>query len=134
MTTITRTLQTLVQRGILYITVKKKGRSDTIEAANVTPFGFESNPIKNMVAIYSDTETLGDSLILGYVNKNLAAQLGESRMFSMDANGNLKMQVWCKNDGTLLLGGNADNSVRYSPLNSGLQDFKDKVNTELGKI
>lgn len=128
MTTITRTLQTLVQRGRLFITVRKKGLSDTVEAANITPFGFESNPIKDMVAIYSDTETLGDSVILGYVNKNLAAQLGESRMFSTDADGNLKMFVWCKNDGKLQLGGTAHHLATFEDLKSGFDTLKSDLN------
>lgn len=110
------------------------GKSDVRTAYDASPYGFDGNPIKNMRAIYSETGTVGEQVIIGYINKNLLAAPGESRMFSTDDSGNLKMFIWLKKDGTMQLGGAADNAVRYAALNTALQAEKDLINIELTKI
>lgn len=87
-----------------------------------------------MVAIYAETGTKGNEVIIGYINKNQIADVGEFRTFSTDADGAVKFYIHQKNDGTCLLGGDADNAVRYQKLDDGLQQFKNLITAELVKI
>lgn len=98
------------------------------------PFGVDSNPIKNMTAIYAETSNDSESVIIGYINENQLAQSGETRLFSVDSNGALKSYVWLKNNGDIELNGNNYSSVRFEPLNVGLNSEKDLINAELVKI
>lgn len=100
----------------------------------ISDFGDDSSPLKDMIAIYGTTDESGDSIILGYINKNQIAQPGEKRIFSLKEDGSLSFSVHLRNNGTLEIGGNNDNAVRYNPLNSGLQSEKELINAELVKI
>ena len=99
-----------------------------------SPFGVDSNPLKDMVALYAPTGEKGETTIIGYLNKNQLAGIGENRLFSLKENGDLATYIWMKNDETMEIGGDSDNMVRYAPLNSGVQQFKSDVNIELVKI
>jgi hypothetical protein len=87
-----------------------------------------------MVAIYSETGEKGKTIIVGYINKNQLADVGETRLYSTDETGLLKTYCWLKNDGSIELGGNTNNLVRYIPLNAGLQAEVNLINAELVKI
>ena len=69
-----------------------------------------------------------------YIQKNQIAQQGEARLFSLDSNGLLKAEIFCKADGTIILNGGGFNSVRYENLNNELQKLKNDINTELLKV
>ena len=98
------------------------------------PFGLDSSPLENYTAIYAETANVGESLIIGYIQKKQLANPGESRLFSLDSNGVLKAEIFCKSDGTIILNGGGFNSVRYENLNSELQQLKTDMNTELLKV
>jgi hypothetical protein len=110
------------------------GKSDTQTPLEVAPYGTDANPIKGMVAIYGSTQVQGQNVVIGYINKEQLAAVGEHRIYSTDSDGGLKFFVWLKNDGTCELGGDADNAVRYSPLSSELTTFKNAIQAELVKI
>lgn len=110
------------------------GKDDVIERPEIGPYGIDSNPIKGMAALYSETSEKGKGVIIGYINKNLKAEPGEIRTFSTDETGTLQFYIWQKKDGTAELGGNTDNLVRYSPLYSGLADFITSLKVELASI
>jgi hypothetical protein len=103
------------------------GKSDVQTSLEAMPFGIDSNPIKDLVAVYSATEEKGKTVIIGYVNRNQLAGIGETRLFSTDGNGVLKTYIHLKNDGTQEIGGNADNLVRYSVLKSEYDKTKDAL-------
>jgi len=103
-------------------------------ASESMPFGIDSNPIADMIAIHSTTSNNAESVIIGYINKNQIAGVGESRLYSLNANGVLKAFVYCKNDGILLLNGDTYSGVRYEPLNTGLGNQNTLINAELLKI
>ena len=117
-----------------FIKVLRKGKSDVQTPMEAAPFGIDSNPIKDMIAVYGQTEEKGKTVIIGYVDKNKLAASGETRLYSTDNNGGLKTYVWLKNDGTMEIGGNTKHMVRYEELNTALQNFKTLMQTELGKI
>lgn len=100
----------------------------------VQPFGEDSNPIKNMVAIFEETDTDGNPIIIGYLSPNALAAVGERRMYSVDGSGSEKAFIWLKNDGNIELNGSGDNVVRFTPLERGLMQMVQKFNLELTKI
>lgn len=127
-------ISTFVQETKRKVKVYLTGLINVQSAHQVSPYGVDSNPIADMKAIYGQTEVNGRPVIIGYINKNVLADEGEIRLFSTDSAGALKMYVWLTNDGLLELGGDSHNLVRYTPLNSGLQDLKTAINAELTKI
>ena len=48
--------------------------------------------------------------------------------------GSLSIDIFLKTDGSLEIGGNVDNMIRYGPLNTALQSHNAAINMELGKI
>lgn len=106
----------------------------TKTADEVGPFGIDSNPLKDMTAIYAETSNNSESVIIGYINKNQIAGIGETRLYSLDENAAVKSFIWLKNDGTIELNGNTYSSVRYEPLESGINAKDNLINIELGKI
>lgn len=110
------------------------GLSDTRTSLEAAPYGIDSNPVKDMIAIYLQTGVKGKDVVVGYINKNQVAEIGESRIYSTDSSGTLKFSIHLKNDGTCEVGGSSHNLVRYTPLNDGLQDFVTFVNQQLGLI
>lgn len=98
------------------------------------PFGDDSNPIKDMTAIIAETGVSGETVILGYINTEQIAEVGEKRIFSMKETGRLSTYIHLKNDETMELGGNADNAVRFSKLKIGIDSKDALVQAELVKI
>ncbi len=46
----------------------RMGKSDVRTSLEANAYGIDSNPIKDMIAIYSDTSLNGKTVILGYIN------------------------------------------------------------------
>lgn len=113
---------------------KRFGNSDVQTSFEASPYGIDSNPIKGMVAVYSETSEKGKTVVVGYLNKNQLAKPGETRLYSTNDSGELKIYCWLKDDGTIEFGGNTDNLIRYEKLNIALQAQVDLLNTELAKI
>ncbi len=110
------------------------GKSDVQEATEVSPFGIDSNPIKDMIAVYASTGEKGDTVIIGYLNKKQIAAVGETRIYSTDANGNVKISIHLKNDGTAEIGGTGDNLVKYIPLKELVDSINNFLNIQLPLI
>lgn len=104
------------------IKVRRFGNDDVQEPFQANNAGIDSNPIKDMVAVYSSTSENGKNVIIGYLNKNQIADSGEVRIYSTDENGQLKTFVWVTNEGKIELGGVADNAVMYSKLNGAINE------------
>jgi len=98
------------------------------------PFGIDANPLKDMTTIYADTSNDSESIVLGVINESQEADNGELRFYSMDSNKVVKSVVWLKKDGTIEFNGNTYSMVRFEPLKTGLQNYDNLVNIELGKI
>ncbi len=100
----------------------------------IAPFGDDSAPLKDMIALYAETSNMSESVIIGYINKNQIAASGEKRIFSLKSDGTLSTSIHLRTDGTMELGGNTDNVVKYTPLNSAFTTKDNFINIELGKI
>lgn len=118
----------------LLVKVRRFGKSDIQTPFQANPFGVDSNPIKGMKAIYSNTSEAGKNVIVGYINEDNLSEAGETRLYSTDENGVLKTYIWLKKNGDILLGGDTGNVVKYTELNLGLQQFKIDMQAELVKI
>ena len=111
------------------IKVLRKGLSDIQTPMQAAPYGVDSNPVKDMIAVYGPTQQKGQNVIIGYLNKSSLAAIGENRNFSTDENGNVVFYTWLKNDGTMEIGGDTDFMVRYSELKSAFDELKSDLNS-----
>ena len=115
-----------------FIKVLRYGKSDVQTADQVAPFGLDSKPIKDVLAVHSTTSSSNDSLILGYIIKlSNKTDEGETYFYSMDASGNIKANILLKKDGVIEINGNTDNAVRYAALNTAIQTFITNLNLKL---
>lgn len=111
------------------------GKGDIQTAVESSSYGIDSNPlVKDLVGVYATTSEKGQTVLIGYLIKDKIADIGETRLFSQKANGDVSFFVHLKNDGTAEIGGDEDNLVRYSALNTAVQQMKTDINTELVKI
>jgi len=114
------------------------GKSDVRNTNESAPYGIDSNPIAGMNAIYAETCTNGKPVIIGYVNKQQLAAIGENRSFATDSSGALKFNIWQRADGTCLIGTSdtpsvyTDNLVRYEKLNLALTNYINELNIAIG--
>ena len=108
------------------------GKSDVQETEQIGPHGFDSNPVKDMVAIYAPTLQQGEPVILGYINKNhFELDPGESVMYSTNNDGDPQTHIKMLIDGTMEIGGDADFMVRFNELKTGFDQLKTDFNNHL---
>lgn len=124
---LTKTLETIVQASKRVIKVLTLGRSASRTAHLVQPWGEDSNPV-GWKAIYADTGTTGQPVIIGFINPNVAVAKGEKKIFSTDADGVESTSLYLKADGTMVLGGGADYAVRYSELETAFNTLRTDFN------
>lgn len=113
---LSKVISTLQEKGRLIVKILGAGSSDIKTVFNLTPFGLDSNITKNYRAIYADTAIDGEKVLIGVILKNAIADVGETRIFSENSEGNEAFTIHLKNDGSCELGGDTDNMVRYSIL------------------
>lgn len=130
--TLSKVRSTLLEAGKRILKVEQFGVK-TVDL-EVSSFGDDGNPIENMTAIYADTSENGEPVIIGYVNENQLANVGEKRIYSLNINGGLSTYIWLRNNGNIEIGGTSHNAVRYAPLNTGIQSQTTGINAELAKI
>ncbi len=128
MINVTKTISTSIKSAVRFVKFLRMGKSDVQECRQAAPFGVDSAPTKDMAAIYAKTGEVGKPVIIGYINKNQIADVGENRLFSTDADGNVQFYVHMKNDGTAEVGGDSDNMVRYSELESAFNELRGDLN------
>ena len=123
-----KVISTAIKEGRRLIKFLRYGKSDVKENYEASPYGLDSNPVEDTVALYTTTSTNGQSAVIGYVGLNKHADVGEFRTFSTDADGAEVFYTWLKNDGTYEIGGDVDNAVRYSKLEDAFNELKDDFN------
>lgn len=117
---------TSTEDGMRMIKVDQFGAKEPYECA---PFGFDSNPVKDMIAVYADTSETGEPIIIGYINENQLADVGELRLYNSN-----KSYIWLKNDDTIELNGDSRTIVAFIDLKTELENTINKLNVELTKI
>jgi len=103
------------------------GPDDVQESIQAAPFGIDSNPIKDMVAIQAQTSERGKDYVIGYLNKDMLAKPGETRLFSVNSSGELQAWVWLKNDGTIEILGSDDNLMKYAQSAATIKEIQDDI-------
>ena len=127
---LTWVVSTSLKRGYRYI--KTRMTSSIVETSSqANPFGFDSNPSKNFIAIISETQSNDKPVVVGYLNPRALESLkvGDSMQYATDTNGDIQSTITLRNDGTAELLSNADNAVRYSKLEEAFNELNDKFNT-----
>lgn len=124
----------LVREGRRLITAIIYGKDGVRDSYECSPFGIDSNPYKGIKTVYSTTTNSGEQVNIGYINENVRAAVGETYIYSTNTSGALSFTIKIKNDGTCEMGGNADNAVRYTPLNTGLQNELTAINANFATI
>ena len=117
---------TTTEDGMRMIKVDQFGAKEPYECS---PYGFDSNPVKDMTAVYADTSENGEPIIIGYVNENQLADVGELRLYNSN-----KGYIWLKKDDTIELNGNSRTIVAFINLKTELENTINKLNVELTKI
>jgi len=109
------------------------GLKDTQTALQAAPAGVDASPIKDMVAVYAPTSEKGETVVVGYINKNQLAGPGEYRTFSQNASGEVQFYIWLKADGTAELGGNTKHLARYEEIEEAVNNLKTALNDQIQK-
>ena len=121
---ITKIISTALKDARRLVKFYRFGTSDVRENYEASPFGLDSNPVKDTVGVFSSTTSNGQGVILGYVHANKKADVGEFRTYATDANGAEVFYTWIKADGTMEIGGDTDNMVRFSELKTAFDQLK----------
>lgn len=129
-----KVISTEIKKAQRVIKILRLGLSDVQTAEESVPFGIDSAVPKDFIAIYAPTSAKG-TVIIGYLNKNQLAETGEMRIYSTNSAGNeVKMYIHLKTDGTAVFGGEADNLVRFTPVDDAIKDIKAFLQQELPLI
>jgi len=132
MMNIVKILSTRVVDGFRNVKFLRMGNSDIQETEQIAPHGIDSNPVKDMVAIYAPTLQQGEPVIIGFINKKLIdLDPGETSVFSTDDSGDLSTFIHLLADGTMKIGGDADFMVRFNELKSGFDQLKADFNSHI---
>lgn len=123
-----------IEEAFRVIKVRCLGRDDIRTADEAAPFGIDSSPVKDMIAIYAPTVDKSEPVIVGYLNAEQLAQPGEVRIYSTNESGAMKTYAWLKADGTMEIGGDADHMVRYSELETAFNQLKSDFNDLVTKF
>lgn len=113
--------------------IKGNSLSSTFETEQYGPHGTDSCPINSAVVALMPTQRNGDEAIIGVLNNQQKSALGEHRIYSTDSDGGFKFNVWCRADGTLLIGDSdvpgdyTDNLTNFSPLKSEYDKTKNYI-------
>ena len=111
------------------IQVLRLGSKDIQEAEQVQPFGIDSNPIKNVMAVFSETSTSSEPVIIGYFNDSPKAEIGGVRFYSTNTSGAEQTYIYLRANGDIEIGGNTDNMVRYSALEIAFNQLRSDLNS-----
>lgn len=113
------------QAATEFIKVLRLGKNDVQTSLYVFPFGFSGKAVNETLAVHAKTMQKGDSVVVGYVlEKDETTNVGESRLYSTDSDGNVVAEIICRNDGTAEILGNDDNMVRFSELKTAYDQLK----------
>lgn len=121
-------ISTSIKSAIRIVKFLRYGKSDVQEVQQALPYGLDSNPVKDMIALHAETGQVGKSAVIGYLNLNAVAEVGGTRMYSTDEDGAVQFAIYLRADGTAEVGGDTDFMVRYSELESAFNELKSDFN------
>lgn len=116
MQTLVKTISTSIKNLMRSIKVSRFGKDDTVTGLEAMPYGEDSNPIAGMDAVYLELSSRKNKVVVGYINKQQLAAVGEKRVFSTDSDGNVKFYIWLHADGTCEFNGNENHLTQFESL------------------
>lgn len=143
---LTKIISTAIEKSKLIIKILGFGSADIQTVFYVQPFGIDGNPVPGYRAIFADTASREDKILIGVIFENAITDIGELRLHSEDADGNEKASLHLKNtgevemiananatlilkdDGIIEINGNADFMARFSELKNGFDQLKQDFN------
>lgn len=131
MITLAKFSESFIEKGKRILKFLEFGAKSGNESA---PFGYDGNPLKDTMAVHAKTSNNSENVIIGYINDDQKADIGEVRIYSLDSNKSLKSFLWLKKDGTIELNGNTYSLVKYEPLETAIKKHDTDINVELAKI
>lgn len=131
MITLAKFSESFIEKGKRILKFLEFGAKSGNESA---PFGYDGNPLKDTMAIHAKTSNNSENVIIGYINDNQKADIGEVRIYSLDSSKSLKSFLWLKKDGTIELNGSTYSLVKFEPLETAIKKHDTDINTELAKI
>lgn len=111
------------------VKVRRRGKDDIQTAKEYSPFGVDSNPPAGMRAIFAETGIKGKTALIGYLNLDKLAEVGETRFYSLKPDKTLSTFIWLKNDETMQIGGDTDFMVRFSKLKEVVDELQEDITT-----
>lgn len=88
--------------GVPIVQVEVDLGDELLTAEHLDTAGVDAPPLPGDEAMVAESEGVGETYVAGYAdpkNPSLAAD-GEHRVYARDAEGNIKVTVWLKGDGT----------------------------------
>jgi hypothetical protein len=105
------------------------GLKDVKENFLISPFGVDSHAVKDMIAVYSATTELGKGVVIGYINKNALAEVGGTRLYSTNAQGDEQFYVYLRANGKIEIGGDTNHLTRFEALETAVAAHEIALNT-----
>jgi len=141
MVKISKILSSSLKSGRRILKILGLGKEDIQTSYESMPYGLDSVPIKDMIAIQMESSERGKTVVVGYINTKQVADVGELKIYATNSQGVEQGSVHLKKTGevvasgtTIQLNGNIDNVVKFIPLDAGLQAEVALINAELVKI
>lgn len=129
----------LKRLAVKVILFGKEDNGFAVQPLEVSPHGIDSRPIPGARGLYTTTSTIGKTYMLGYVNADRKAAVGETRLYATDANGEVKFNLWLRADGTVLMGDSelpaayTNFAVKYNETKQEGDKMKATINDLVGK-
>jgi len=118
----------IIAKGRRAIKVLRLGKQDIQTSLQAAPFGSDTNPPANLRAVYLRTGVKGDQVVVGFINLDQVAEVGENRQISTDPDGNLIFEARMRNDGTYEIGGSVDNLIRFAKMQAAFNELRGDLN------
>jgi hypothetical protein len=115
--------------GSLIVKFLRYGSNDVQTSISAQPFGTDSNPVKDMIAVYAPTSEMGKTVIIGYLNPDAIAEVGGHRIYSTDESGAVKGTIYLRANGDAEINGDTDNMVRFTKLQEAFDALKSDHNS-----
>ena len=106
------------------VKVSRFGKDDTVTGMEAMPYGEDSNPIAGMDAVYLELSSRKNKVIVGYINKQQLADVGEKRIYSTNANGVVQFYIWLHADGTCEFNGKDNHLTQFEALQTAFNQLK----------
>jgi len=137
MNAISKTIESLVEKGRRIVKILRYGEKDNLNTFLMTSFGEDCNIPKDYKALYVKTSNSADPVCIGIINKVILDDLnaGDKQIFSTNETGDtIAGFIKLLNDGTMEFNGNDDFIAGFNKLKEGFDELKADYNNHIHQI